>query len=48
MLLYHEPLFGVLPVQQIGTWLAYVAALLTLWSMFYYLRQAWPHLRDST
>jgi CDP-diacylglycerol--glycerol-3-phosphate 3-phosphatidyltransferase len=48
MLLYHDSLFGVLPVHQIGTWLAYVAALLTLWSMFYYLRQAWPHLRDAT
>jgi CDP-diacylglycerol--glycerol-3-phosphate 3-phosphatidyltransferase/cardiolipin synthase len=48
MLLYHEPLFGTIPVRQIGTWLIYVAALLTLWSMFWYLRQAWPHLRDST
>ncbi|HYF59480.1 MAG TPA: CDP-diacylglycerol--glycerol-3-phosphate 3-phosphatidyltransferase [Burkholderiaceae bacterium] len=47
MLLYHQPLFGVVPVQRIGTWLIYVAALLTLWSMVYYLRQAWPHLRDS-
>jgi cardiolipin synthase len=47
MLLYHQPLFGVLPVQRIGTVLIWVAALLTLWSMFYYLRQAWPHLRDS-
>jgi len=47
MLLYHQPLFGVIPVQRIGTWLIYVAAVLTLWSMFYYLRQAWPHLRDA-
>ncbi len=48
MLLYHQPLFGVVPVQRIGTWLIWVAALLTLWSMFYYLRQAWPLLRDSS
>lgn len=48
MLLWHQPLFGVVPVERIGTWLAYAAALLTLWSMFYYLRQAWPHLRDSS
>jgi CDP-diacylglycerol--glycerol-3-phosphate 3-phosphatidyltransferase/cardiolipin synthase len=48
MLLYHQPLFGVVPIHEIGTWLIYVAALLTLWSMFYYLRQAWPHLRDSS
>ena len=47
MLLYHQPLFGFVPVQRIGTWLIYAAALLTLWSMFYYLRQAWPLLRDS-
>jgi cardiolipin synthase len=47
MLLYHQPLFGVVPVQRIGTWLIWAAALLTLWSMFYYLRQAWPHLRDA-
>jgi CDP-diacylglycerol--glycerol-3-phosphate 3-phosphatidyltransferase len=46
MLLYHQPLFGTIPVQRIGTWLIYVAAALTLWSMFYYLRQAWPHLKE--
>jgi CDP-diacylglycerol--glycerol-3-phosphate 3-phosphatidyltransferase len=48
MLLFHQPLFGVIPVQMIGTWLIYGAAVLTLWSMFYYLRQAWPHLKDTT
>jgi len=48
MLLYHDPLFGVIPVQQIGTWLIYVAAVLTLWSMFYYLKRAWPFLRDAS
>jgi phosphatidylglycerophosphate synthase len=47
MLLFHQPLFGVVPTQRIGTWLIWVAAGLTLWSMFYYLRQAWPHLRDA-
>jgi CDP-diacylglycerol--glycerol-3-phosphate 3-phosphatidyltransferase len=47
MLLYDQPLFGVVPVREIGTWLIYLAALLTLWSMAYYLRQAWPHLRDA-
>ena len=44
MLLYHDPLFGVIPVAAIGTWLIYVAAALTVCSMFYYLRLAWPHL----
>ncbi|VVD67810.1 CDP-diacylglycerol--glycerol-3-phosphate 3-phosphatidyltransferase [Pandoraea eparura] len=29
-----------------GTWLIYVAAILTLWSMLYYLRRAWPQIRE--
>jgi CDP-diacylglycerol--glycerol-3-phosphate 3-phosphatidyltransferase/cardiolipin synthase len=41
MLLYHDRLFGLDP-QTTGTWLIYVAAVLTLWSMVYYLRKAWP------
>jgi cardiolipin synthase len=47
LLLYHQPLWGVVPVQQLGAALLYLAAALTLWSMIYYLRQAWPHLRDA-
>lgn len=27
-----------------GTWLIYLAAVLTLWSMAYYLRMAWPEI----
>ena len=46
MLLYGEPLPGGIPIPEIGTWLIYLATVLTLWSMVYYLRQAWPHLRD--
>ncbi|MBC7779953.1 MAG: CDP-diacylglycerol--glycerol-3-phosphate 3-phosphatidyltransferase [Proteobacteria bacterium] len=42
MLLYHAPLFGVIDVHRIGTWLIYLAAVLTLWSMVYYLRKARP------
>ncbi len=42
MLLYHAPLFGVIDVQWLGSWLIYVAAVLTLWSMVYYLRKAAP------
>jgi CDP-diacylglycerol--glycerol-3-phosphate 3-phosphatidyltransferase/cardiolipin synthase len=41
LLLFHDPL-GPLDTQALGTWLIYVAALLTLWSMAYYLRKAWP------
>ncbi len=43
MLLLHDPVFG-LNVQLIGTWLIIVAAVLTLWSMVYYLRKALPLL----
>jgi len=44
VLLYHDPLFGVVPVAAIGTVLIYIAAALTVYSMMYYLRLAWPHL----
>jgi cardiolipin synthase len=47
VLLYHDPLFGVIPVAAIGTVLIYVAAVLTVYSMFYYLRLAWPYLTGS-
>jgi CDP-diacylglycerol--glycerol-3-phosphate 3-phosphatidyltransferase/cardiolipin synthase len=43
LLLYHDPLLG-LATHRIGTWLIYLAALLTLWSMGYYLRRALPEL----
>jgi CDP-diacylglycerol--glycerol-3-phosphate 3-phosphatidyltransferase/cardiolipin synthase len=43
LLLYHDPLPPLLP-QVVGTWLIYAAALLTLWSMVYYLRKAWPEI----
>jgi len=39
LLLYHERI-GVLSPQRVGTWLIYVAAILTLLSMFYYLKLA--------
>ena len=39
LLLYHERL-GILDPQRIGTWLIYLAALLTLVSMLYYLKLA--------
>jgi len=43
LLLYREPIEG-LPVAEIGFFLLYVAALLTLWSMSVYLKAAWPVL----
>jgi cardiolipin synthase (CMP-forming) len=43
MLLYHDQIAFINP-QQLGTWLIYCAAALTLWSMVYYLRKAWPEI----
>lgn len=47
MLIYAKPLFDTVPVALIGFYLLYAAALLTFWSMFVYLRAAWPTLKDS-
>ena len=47
MLLYHEPLLS-LDMQRIGGWLIYCAAALTLWSMAYYLKKAWPEIASRT
>jgi cardiolipin synthase len=44
-LLYDGVLFGVLPTRPWGTALMYVAAVLTVWSMAYYLRKAIPEIR---
>ena len=41
MLLYHNAI-GAFRPQQWGTWLILLAAALTLWSMFYYLKMAMP------
>ena len=43
-LLFNGSLFGWLNAALIGTWLIWVAAFLTLWSMFYYLQKALPQL----
>jgi len=46
-LLYHEPLLGF-PVHEVGTMLIYIAAILTLWSMVYYLMLAMPQITKKT
>ena len=43
MLLWHGPL-GPLDIVLLGTVSLWIAALLTLWSMAYYLRKAWPEI----
>lgn len=40
LLLYHGPLLAGVRAQTLGTWLIYLAAVLTLWSMAIYLRAA--------
>ena len=47
MLLFDNVLLGVIDCRLIGRWLIVAAAILTVWSMFYYLRRAWPYIRDS-
>jgi CDP-diacylglycerol--glycerol-3-phosphate 3-phosphatidyltransferase len=44
-LLYDGRLLGVIDTRWWGTGLIYVAALLTVWSMVYYLRKAIPEIR---
>jgi len=46
LLLYRQPIGG-LPTAEIGFVLLYVAAVLTLWSMFIYMRAAWPILNNK-
>jgi cardiolipin synthase len=46
MLLYHAPI-GVFAPARGGTWLIYLAALLTLVSMIYYLKLALPGMRGQ-
>ena len=43
LLLYAAPLAGY-DTLLAGEWLLWLAALLTLWSMGYYLRMAWPEI----
>jgi len=47
ILLYYQPLSGA-DMRTIGNWLIWIAALLTLWSMGYYLRMAWPEIVKRT
>ena len=46
LLLYNDPIWFI-DTHLIGTWLIYIAAVLTLWSMAYYLRKALPLVREA-
>jgi CDP-diacylglycerol--glycerol-3-phosphate 3-phosphatidyltransferase len=45
-LLYHDNM-GWIPIAFIGELLLYMAAALTLWSMWTYLQSAWPAISDA-
>jgi len=44
-LLFDGSLFGLINTHVWGTWLIWVAAVLTVWSMVYYLQKALPEIR---
>lgn len=46
MLLFNDTLFGVIDTHYWGSWLLLIAAVLTVWSMFYYLEKAWPLIKE--
>jgi len=45
-LLFDGPLFGVIDTGVWGQWLIWLAAILTVWSMVYYLQKALPEIRQ--
>ena len=46
LLFYHEDMWG-LPMALMGELLLYAAAALTLWSMWIYLKSAWPAINRT-
>ena len=47
-LLFNGSLFGLIDTHLWGTWLLVIAAVLTIWSMVYYLQKAIPEIRAKT
>jgi len=47
-LLFDGKLLGVIDTGVWGTWLIWAAAVLTVWSMVYYLQKALPEIRAKT
>lgn len=47
MLLYGRMLFDAIDTRWWGMLLLLLAAVLTVWSMFYYLRKAWPLIKEK-
>jgi len=46
LLLFHDALLGV-DTHFWGSVLLWIAGVLTVWSMFYYLRRAWPVIKEK-
>ena len=46
LLIFKESIFNI-PVYAIGLICLYIAAMLTLWSLFQYIYSAWPKLKES-
>ena len=46
-LLYDRKLYGV-DLGWLGGWLIIIAAVLTVWSMLYYMQRAWPVIREKS
>jgi CDP-diacylglycerol--glycerol-3-phosphate 3-phosphatidyltransferase len=44
-LLLDGQLFNLINTRLWGTWLIWIAAILTVWSMVYYLQKALPEIR---
>jgi cardiolipin synthase len=47
MLLFYDQFLYVIDTRIWGQWLLAVAAVLTVWSMLYYLRKAWPLIKEK-
>ena len=47
MLLFHDRLLDVLDTHYWGEYLLWIAGVLTVWSMLYYLRRAWPLIKEK-
>ncbi|MBQ5947425.1 CDP-diacylglycerol--glycerol-3-phosphate 3-phosphatidyltransferase [Massilia sp. ST3] len=47
MLLFHDRLLDTLDTHYWGEYLLWIAGVLTVWSMLYYLRRAWPLIKEK-
>ena len=47
-LLYNDSFLGFFHTARLGRPLIWIASVLTVWSMFYYLKKAWPLIKAKT